>query len=628
MQETRPIIRPKTIAAWVRLIVWFVAAAALVSLVLQFGFDSPPIPLSLLLTVQIAAILVYVASSIHTVWTSTDRVAALRSSWIDVVLLVGAVLFLFCWFAVTDREAPAAIYVAVMQVVLLVRLVIELVRLNLTLAQRKLHPTRLVALTFAVLIVGGGLALSLPKATHPHVREGVDYSALGHLQNCMFTATSATCVTGLTVYDTGADFTPLGRAVLLVLIQAGGLGIMIFGSAFGLLAAGQLSLQHSLVLQDALSYRTLGRLRTMIIFIVLFTLTAEAVGAVMLYPMWDTIDSFPDRVFHSVFHAVSAFCNAGFSLQTDSLISYNRAWQVYGCICPLITLGGLGFPVLHDLWQALVTSLRRRLRRLRGRVGGSVGPTGHRLTLHTRIVLVTSVVLIVVPTLGFFIFESFGAGAPTPATPVLRPPQAIEGRGSTVSPTTIAGASPASRLLDAFFYAVTCRTAGFNTVAMDPEAMSPASHVLGGILMFIGGSPASTAGGIKTVGLAVLLLGVWATIRGRTSVEAFGRTIPDTIVRRAAVVVFVMLAVISAVTMLLCFTEPVSLRAALFEAVSACGTVGLSTGLTPELTSAGRLVIMAAMFAGRLGPLTVLIALAGRARPPRYDYPSEQVTIG
>ena len=160
-------------------------------------------------------------------------------------------------------------------------------------------------------------------------------------------------------------------------------------------------------------------------------------------------------------------------------------------------------------------------------------------------------------------------------------------------------------MLDAFFLAVTCRTAGFNTVAMDAEAMSPASHVLGQILMFIGGSPASTAGGIKTVGLAVLLLGVWSTVRGRTNVEAFGRTIPDTTVRRAAVVVFVMLAAISAVTMLLCFTEPVSLGAALFEAVSACGTVGLSTGLTPELTPAGRLVIMAAMFAGRLGPLTV-----------------------
>ncbi len=158
--------------------------------------------------------------------------------------------------------------------------------------------------------------------------------------------------------------------------------------------------------------------------------------------------------------------------------------------------------------------------------------------------------------------------------------------------------------------------------------MSPATHFLASALMLIGGSPASTAGGIKTVGLAVLFLGVWTTLRGRDRVEAFGRTIPETLVRRAAVVVILMSVLVVLVTLILCFFEQVTLRTAWFEAVSACGTVGLSTGLTPKLTIVGRVVIMVAMFAGRLGPLTVLIALAGKSPTSRYEYPSEQVLIG
>ncbi|MFQ5495506.1 MAG: potassium transporter TrkG, partial [Phycisphaerae bacterium] len=193
---------------------------------------------------------------------------------------------------------------------------------------------------------------------------------------------------------------------------------------------------------------------------------------------------------------------------------------------------------------------------------------------------------------------------------------------------TLAEATPAGRLLDAVFLSVTCRTAGFNTVRMDPDALSPASHMLAVVLMFVGGSPGSTAGGVKTVGLAVLLLSVAATLRGRRRVTAMGRTIPDPVVKRAAVVIIVMFALVSLVTLLLCFTEQASLRESMFEAVSACGTVGLSTGLTPDLTSAGRVVILLAMFAGRLGPLTLLVALAGTSDGARYDYPNEEVGIG
>lgn len=587
------------------------AAAAVVSLALEFGFYVPPVPVTALVVTQIGAVAVYVLSRLHGIWVAGNRRAYLRSCWFDGLLILSAGAFLLIEIERVDRHVLRAstLYVAALQVVLLIRVAVAAARLNLSLSQSRLHPTRVLAITFVSLIVLGGLALSLPKATSVALHGAPDFSVPHHILNSLFTATSATCVTGLVVYDTGVDYTRTGQVIILLLIQAGGLGIMIFGSVFGMLAGRQLSLKQSLVLQDALSYRTLGQLRTMILFIVLFTVTAETVGALLLYPMWHELPSAGDRWFHSVFHAVSAFCNAGFALQSDSLIGYNRSWQVYGCFMPLIVLGGLGFPVLHDLWRGAVAFVRRHLAAAPG-VSFEAMPMRSRFTLHTKLVLITTAVLIVVPTIMFYLFETFGTG-----------------RG-TVEPETLASGTAAGRVLDALFYAVTCRTAGFNTISMTREALSPASHMLGAILMFIGGSPASTAGGVKTVALAVLLLGVWGTLRGRPSVEALGRTIPDTVVRRAAVVVTVMVGVVSIVTLLLCFTEHISLRESMFESVSACGTVGLSTGLTPELTTGGRVVIMAAMFAGRLGPLTVLIALAGQKGASRYEYPAEQVGIG
>ncbi len=196
-------------------------------------------------------------------------------------------------------------------------------------------------------------------------------------------------------------------------------------------------------------------------------------------------------------------------------------------------------------------------------------------------------------------------------------------------PPAMADLPAGERAAAALFQSVTTRTAGFNTVALDPESFSSAGAFLTVLLMFIGGSPASTAGGVKTVSIAVLVLGVYSTLRGRANVEGFHRTIPWAAVRRAAVVVIVMFALVSLVTLLLCVTERGErLTSVFFESVSACGTVGLSTGLTPRLTTAGRMVIMLAMFAGRIGPLTLLGALGGQVSPVRYEYPEEQVVIG
>ena len=449
------------------------AMAAVVALALEFGFHEPPLPLGILIGTQLAAVAVYVLSRVYLVYTAGDRWRALRSCWPDVVLLLGAGAFLFVEFERSTRPVlkVSALYVAAMQVLLVSRLAVAAVRLNLAISQSRLHPTRVLTLTFLTLIVVGGLALSLPKATHSHLHDRPDFSVPRHVLNSLFTATSATCVTGLVVYDTGSDLTLFGQAVVLGLIQAGGLGIMIFGSLVGLLVGRQLSLRQSLVLQDALSYRTLGLMRRTILFIVVLTFVSEAIGAAVLYPMWEGMASPTERMFYSVFHAVSAFCNAGFALRSDSLVAYSRAWQVYVCVVPLIILGGLGFPVLRDLWETSKAAVGGFLSRRRGISLGDPAAPRPRLTLHSKLVLVTTVALIVVATLGFFLCESFAA----------RIMPAPSGEG------TMANTSVFGRLLDGFFYAVTCRTAGFNTVGMGVADMSRASHFLGAVLMFIGG---------------------------------------------------------------------------------------------------------------------------------------------
>jgi len=618
-------LRPAGTHARVRLLVGAFGVAAVLALIFDLGFAVPPIPVVVLRVVELTAVGVYLVARAHQVYAASNRRAAVQTCAVDAVLLGAAGLYLLLALEFRPGQVVkvSALCLGLLQAIILIRLAIWALTWHLALSQSGLQPTRVLTLTFLILILLGTLALSLPKATQPHVQTGSDFTVPRHLLNCLFTATSATCVTGLTVYDTGGDFTRLGQIVILVLIQAGGLGIMIFGGALGVMVGQHLSVRQSLVLQDALSHRTLGQLKSMVVFIVAFTGAIEFLGTVLLMPLWPDEQPFSTRLFLSVFHAVSAFCNAGFALQSDSLVSLRRAWPVYGAIMPLIVLGGLGFPVLHDLWRSAGGWLEDWRRGRRPRRSGEAWHRPRRFSLHTRLVLWMTAMLVIAPTLAFVIFESLQTGAQHTATRLMAPDVDASHR-----PLPMAGDPVWLRLLDGLFYSITCRTAGFNTVPMDAESLSPASHLLGVFLMFIGGSPASAAGGIKTVCLAVLLLGVWSTLHGRSQVEVHGRTISDLTVRRAAVVAVVMMSLVSTVTLLLCFTENVSIREALFEAASACGTVGLSTGLTPELSVPGRIVIILAMFTGRLGPLTVLIALAGKVSTSRYSYPPEEVAIG
>ncbi len=454
------------------------------------------------------------------------------------------------------------------------------VRLNAQLARTMSNPGLLFPASFLVLIAVSAVLLKLPLATPAGAPIGwVD---------AVFTATSAVCVTGLVVRDTATGFTPFGQAVIGLSIQLGGLGMMIFGSTLALLFGARLSFRENLTLSMALSEYPAHRIHRFVGFIVGTTLAIELAGAAVMFALWPDGASmgWRERAGMALFHSVSAFCNAGFDLTGQSLVGMRGSVLPYLGAMPLIVVGGLGFLVLDDVW-----------RRTRGRAAPG-GAGARRLTTHTRLVLCTTAALLAGGAVVIFLAQ-------------LKVPEIPLGQ----------------RVLDAAFMSTTARTAGFNTVPMDE--LAPGSRFMIMTLMTVGGSPGSTAGGIKTVVVAVLALAVWSTVRGRDEVEVFGRALPDALVKKAATVAFALLTLIAVVTLVLDLTENIAFEPLLFEVVSAASTTGLSLGATGELTPAGRCVIAATMFLGRVGLLAFLGALlVGGGGGGSYRYPRDSVSLG
>jgi len=382
---------------------------------------------------------------------------------------------------------------------------------------------------------------------------------------------------------------------------------VIFGAVFALLLGQALSLRESVAMQDLLSTQTISRLGKMIAFIFVGTVAIEAVGAVAMFGMWDDV---PDMVssaheqwFCSIFHSISAFCNAGFSLFSDSFTAYSSSWGVFLVVCPLIILGGLGFGVLYDIGNILADRVKRFLKKTFNKQYRFSMEAPKRMRLQTKIVFWVSAGLIVLGAVAILLFERYAAG------------------DSCARRTDVLGA---------LFQSVTARTAGFNTV--DISAMSPSSRLVLIMLMFIGGSPGSTAGGIKTVTLAVVVMVAVTALRKRGEVEMFGRSLRVAVVGRAITVTLLFVAVLLFATLALSVTENSNENARMsdiiFEASSALGTVGLSTGLTGDLTDAGKFIIIITMLIGRLGPLTLLAALTFNMKPVQYNYPTEAIIVG
>lgn len=574
--------------------------AVLLSVVcmLEVGFHEPPLSGPWLTAIR-SALLLGLWAAHGSAWIlEKNRLGWVRAHTIELGLLIGASVFLFAhWAWSMGLIALLVIYI--------------LSQAYLALAQLVIRFSLLFVGSFALLILIGALLLMLPRATP--AEEPIDFL------DALFTSTSAVCVTGLIVRDTATEFTGFGQTIILILIQLGGLGIIIFGALLATMLSGSMSVRHASNLGEAVSAVESGpgNVERLVRFIVSATLITEAVGAALLYAGWRASrgDGDPTLLFDSVFMSISAFCNAGFSIYSDNLESFRYHWTSHAVIAPLIVGGGLGFPVLYNLWKALEANVRRRMGRCTTR-----DMHRHRLVrlnLHTRLVLFTSAAVYLLGVLGIFGGQ-------------LAPGSGSAGAAGAPGPTASAAASEESvghRLLDASFMSITARTAGFNTMRMDE--LTTGSRFVLMMLMWVGGSPGGTAGGVKTTVVAVLLLTILATLRNRDETEIFGRSLPDALVRRSGALVMLGFVVVAATTMCLTITEGGPFAHHVFEAVSATSTVGLSLGLTADLTPLGRVVIVAAMFLGRVGPLALIGAVVfARAETARYRYPSEPVMLG
>ena len=441
---------------------------------------------------------------------------------------------------------------------------------------RRLTYVQTIALGFFTVIAAGTILLMLPAASQSGKTTG--------FVTALFTAVSASCVTGLVLVDTATYWTGFGQTVILLLIQLGGLGFMTIATLFSRLVRRRMSMRERGVMAESINTVRVGRIMEITSTIGLGTLIFELAGAVLLAIRFIPEFGLGQGLWYSVFHSVSAFCNAGFDLMGvkapfSSLVSYSDDALVSITIMLLIILGGIGFLVWDDVRQK--------------------GLRWKRYDLQTKLVILTTLILIFGGALLFFFLERGRMNADMPL---------------------------GEQILVSFFSAVTPRTAGFNSV--DTAALSDASKLLTVILMFIGGSPGSTAGGIKTTSVAVVFIFLFSGIRGRRGAYVFGRRIPDDAMKRSGMIVStnLMLALFGA--LVLCGTQSLPLGDVLIEVFSAIGTVGMSTGITRELTTLSALVVTLLMYCGRVGSVSFAMALLERRTDPPVTYPEEQVTVG
>jgi trk system potassium uptake protein TrkH len=434
---------------------------------------------------------------------------------------------------------------------------------------------------FAIIIAIGAVLLMLPisRADPTPVPLGEAFP------DALFTATSATCVTGLTVQETGVYWSYFGQAVILVLMQVGGFGFMTSATLLLLAFGRSVGLREKLLISESMGVEKLGGLVSLLMGIAIFTLICEGFGAVMLYIRFSQEFSSPGTaLWQSIFHSVSAFNNCGMDIVGGgSLTTYQNDPLVVLTIAALIILGGLSFLVVWDVFKKRSFS---------------------KLSLDSKMVILVTAFLLILGTAVLLAMEYN-------------------------NPDTLGPMRPAGKVLSAFFQSVTPRTAGFNVIFVG--RMTAYSLFFTIMLMFVGGASGSTAGGVKVNTFGVLLATVWSSLRGREHAQAFGRELRPQQIHRGLAVAMLALGLVGIVTLVLSITEhdkPFQFIDVLFETVSAFGTVGLSTGITGALTLAGKFIIIVTMFAGRLGPLTLALSLVQGQRTTEYRYPQDQVRIG
>lgn len=439
----------------------------------------------------------------------------------------------------------------------------------------KLKGVQILALGFLVVILIGAIILTLPisSATRQYT----------NFLDALFTSTSAVCVTGLVTLDTGTHWSMFGQTIIMLLIEIGGLGFMSFTTLIAIILGKKITLRDRLILQDAMNTFNIQGLVKMVQYVLTFTITVQLSGALLFSTQFIPKYGIGKGMFYSLFHSISAFCNAGFDLfgNFSSLTSYSNNWVVILVASALIIIGGIGFAVWIEVYN--FKSVKK-------------------LSIHSKMVILVTAILVVGGTILMFIFEHN-------------------------NPNTLANMNIGDKLVNSFFAAVTPRTAGFNSISTD--GMTNAGNLLTIILMFIGGSPGSTAGGIKTTTIGVLIVTVICVIRGREDAEAFKKRFPKELVYKAFTLFFIGGVLVMSATMLLSYTEQgASFLSLLYETTSAFATVGLTVGLTQQLTEVGKVLIMIMMYLGRVGPLTVVLSLMRNKKNNGVKYPEGKILIG
>lgn len=439
----------------------------------------------------------------------------------------------------------------------------------------RLNAVQVLAIGFALVILVGGIILSLPICS-------ADGSYTNFLDS-LFISTSAVCVTGLVTLDTGTHWNNVGKVVIMLLIEIGGLGFMSLSTFVAILLGKKITLRERLLMQEAMNTFNIQGLVKMVRYVLSFTFTVQAFGALLLSIQFIPEYGLRRGIFYSIFHSVSAFCNAGFDLfgEYKSLVNYSSNSLVLLTISSLIIIGGLGFVVSLE-----ILNYKKR----------------KRLSTHSKIVLSITVVLIVLGALFMLLVEYS-------------------------NPETLANMTFKDKVLNAYFASVTPRTAGFNSISTD--GMTMAGKLMTIILMFIGGASGSTAGGLKVTTFGVIVFTVISALKGREETEAFGRKFSKETVYKAFVLLSICMMLVLTVTMILTITEPdKSFINLLYEATSAFGTVGITTGVTQDITSISKVVILLTMYLGRVGPLTVILAVIHSRKKSKIKYPEAKILIG
>lgn len=587
------------VLGWVMWVTYFFAILFLATLVYEHGFMISPVEAKVIRGIYQAVWIVFLLSATIQIIFQRDEEGKKNTFWAWIINVLLYLTLLPVVFKQPDAADEGVFWIwtffhshyyriGILLLYSLLQLSSSLVRL----LGRRTNPSLILASSFLVIIFIGAGLLMLPRATC----HGISWI------DALFTATSATCVTGLVSVDVPSTFTLEGQIIIILLIQIGGLGVMTLTSFFAMFFMGNTSLYNQLVVGDMISSNSLNSLLSTLLYILGFTLAIEGIGMVVIwFSIHDTLGmTLQEELYFAAFHSVSAFCNAGFStlpgnLGNPAVMQHNLLFMT---VSFLIILGGIGFPILVNLKETLFYYLRYLKWFCLGR-SSRFPKQVHLYNLNTRIVLIMTAILLVFGTLAIALYEWNHA---------------------------FAGMSVTDKWVHAFFNATCPRTAGFTSVGL--TTLSTQTLLLMIALMIIGGGTQSTAGGVKINVFAVILLNLWAVIRGANRVTIFHRELSDDSIRRSNAVLMLYLILLFAAIFVMSLLEPeASIMALTFECVSALSTVGSSLDLTPVLSTAGKSVIILLMFIGRVGAFTLLLGLVKQVKKRNYKYPSDNIII-